>query len=124
MPLPSVRIDKGRRTRRAAVSPLRHKRQGAVSVDLSTDRLLSTAERKRLCANCGASAAGLDASRPATRSNPVSATRCRGCSNGLRKWRCVGGLRMTDNLLIEMICICGDRKVDVLFAPLKQEVSQ
>ena len=36
----------------------------------------------------------------------------------------MGGLRMTDNLLIEMICICGDRKVDVLFASLKQEVSQ
>jgi hypothetical protein len=30
---------------------------------------------------------------------------------------------MTDNLLIEM-CVCGDHKVDVLFAPLKQEVSQ
>ena len=48
MPLPSVRIDKGRRTRRAAVSPRRHKRQGAVSVDLSTDRLLSTAEAARV----------------------------------------------------------------------------
>ena len=31
---------------------------------------------------------------------------------------------MTDNLLIEMICVCGDHKVDVVFAPLKQEVSK
>ena len=31
---------------------------------------------------------------------------------------------MTDNLLIEMIYVCGDHKVDVLFAPLKQEVAQ
>jgi hypothetical protein len=48
MPLPSLRIDKGRRTRRAAVSPRRQKRQGDVSVDLSVDRLLSTAEAARV----------------------------------------------------------------------------
>lgn len=48
MPLPSLRIDKSRRTRRAAVSSGRSKRQAAVSVDLSADRLLSTAEAARV----------------------------------------------------------------------------
>jgi hypothetical protein len=31
---------------------------------------------------------------------------------------------MSDNLLIEIISVYGDHKADVLFASLKQEVSQ